>query len=259
MRCGRGGTGLVHGLDPADAALARFRYAIAANRVLLAGERFRRELKAGFHPNEPRIPAGNPGIGGQWTDEGGVSARVVRVQSRGPRVEEPPERIGDRLFDATPAEEALLEISQAQMQAALRRVQQLDPNWKPRPSLYETIEGEITANEAATREAQDRLYELSRVGSGPGPFAVESQPARGPGRSWTAAEIRENNRIGRTYGCHTCGTKDPETASGNYVLDHQAPIRLNRNGLPMRIYPHCALCSARQGDIVNHLADRDEY
>ena len=104
MRCGRGGTWLVHGLDPADAALARFRYAIAANRVLLAGERFRRELKAGFHPNEPRIPAGNPGIGGQWTDEGGVSARVVRVQSRGPRVEEPRERIGDRLFDATPAE-----------------------------------------------------------------------------------------------------------------------------------------------------------
>ncbi len=259
MRCGRGGTWLVHGLDPADAALARFRYAIAANRVLLAGERFRRELKAGFHPNEPRIPAGNPGIGGQWTDEGGVSARVVRVQSRGPRGEEPPERIAGRLFDATPAEEARLEISQAQMQAALRRVQQLDPNWKPRPSLYETIEGEITANEAATREAQDRLYELSRVGSGPGPFAVESQPARGPGRSWTAAEIRENNRIGRTYGCHTCGTKDPETASGNYVLDHQAPIRLNRNGLPMRIYPHCALCSARQGDIVNHLADRDEY
>ena len=246
-------------LDPADAALARSQYAIAANRVLLIGERFRRELKAGFHPNEPRIPAGNPGIGGQWTDEGGVSARVVRVQSRGPRGEEPPERIAGRLFDATPAEEARLEISQAQMQAALRRVQQLDPNWKPRPSLYETIEGEITANEAATREAQDRLYELSRVGSGPGPFAVESQPARGPGRSWTAAEIRENNRIGRTYGCHTCGTKDPETASGNYVLDHQAPIRLNRNGLPMRIYPHCALCSARQGDIVNHLADRDEY
>jgi hypothetical protein len=249
----------VQALDPADAALARSQYAIAANRVLLIGERFRRELKAGFHPNEPRIPAGNPGIGGQWTDEGGVSARVVRVQSRGPRGEEPPERIAGRLFDATPAEEARLEISQAQMQAALRRVQQLDPNWKPRPSLYETIEGEITANEAATREAQDRLYELSRVGSGPGPFAVESQPARGPGRSWTAAEIRENNRIGRTYGCHTCGTKDPETASGNYVLDHQAPIRLNRNGLPMRIYPHCALCSARQGDIVNHLADRDEY
>jgi hypothetical protein len=238
----------VQALDPAATALARFRYAIAANRVLLAGERFRRELKAGFHPNEPRIPAGNPGIGGQWTDEGGVSARVVRVQSRGPRGEEPPERIAGRLFDATPAEEARLEISQAQMQAALRRVQQLDPNWKPRPSLYETIEGEITANEAATREAQDRLYELSRVGIGPGPFAVESQPARGPGRNWTAEEIRENNRIGRIYGCHTCGTKDPGTRSGNFFVDHQPPNARNNRGRSQRIFPHCMICSARQGN-----------
>ncbi|MBN9076923.1 MAG: hypothetical protein J0H84_11955 [Rhizobiales bacterium] len=199
-------------LDPADAALARSQYAIAANRVLLIGERFRRELKAGFHPNEPRIPAGNPGIGGQWTDEGGVSARVVRVQSRGPRGEEPPERIAGRLFDATPAEEARLEISQAQMQAALRRVQQLDPNWKPRPSLYETIEGEITANEAATREAQDRL------------------------------------RIGRIYGCHTCGTKDPGTRSGNFFVDHQPPNARNNRGRSQRIFPHCMICSARQGN-----------
>jgi hypothetical protein len=150
--------------------------------------------------------------------------------------------------EATPAEEALLEISHAQMQAAVRRVQQLDPNWKPGPSLYETIDGEIAANEGATREAQDRLYELSRVGIGPGPFAVESQAARGPGRNWTAAEIRENNRIGRTYGCHTCGTKDPGTRSGNFFVDHQPPNARNNRGQPQRIFPHCMICSARQGN-----------
>lgn len=147
-----------------------------------------------------------------------------------------------------PRRHARLEISHAQLQAAVRRVQQLDPNWKPRPSLYESIEGEITANEAAAREAQDRLYELSRVGIGPGPFAVESQPARGPGRRWTADEIRENNRIGRTYGCHTCGTKDPGTRSGNFFVDHQPPNARNNRGQPQRIFPHCMICSARQGN-----------
>jgi len=60
----------VQSLDPAATALARFRYATAANRVLIAGERFRRVLKAGFRPDEPRVPAGNPD-GGQWTDGGG--------------------------------------------------------------------------------------------------------------------------------------------------------------------------------------------
>jgi hypothetical protein len=63
----------VQALDPAVTALARFRYATSANRVLLAGERFRRVLKAGFRPDEPRVPAGNPD-GGQWTDEGGGGA-----------------------------------------------------------------------------------------------------------------------------------------------------------------------------------------
>ena len=41
--------------------------------------------KAGFNPDEPRVPAGNPG-GGQWTTEGGNGA------SNDPRV----------LSDATP-------------------------------------------------------------------------------------------------------------------------------------------------------------
>jgi hypothetical protein len=71
--------------DPAATALARFRYAIAANRVLLAGERFRRVLKTGFRPNEPRVPAGNPD-GGQWTGGGGGGASVGVKQDVDPIV-----------------------------------------------------------------------------------------------------------------------------------------------------------------------------
>lgn len=87
------------GLDPTATVLARFRYATSANRVLIAGERFRRVLKANFHPAEPRVPAGNPD-GGQWTDEGGGGVSAGAEQGIDPIVtggtrdsEEPPERI----------------------------------------------------------------------------------------------------------------------------------------------------------------------
>lgn len=139
------------------------------------------------------------------------------------------------------------------MRAALRRVRELDPKWRPRPSAYETVEGEIAANQAATREAQARLAELQRLGIGPGSFAKESQPARGPGRNWTVEEIRENNRIGQQHGCHTCGTRDPRTPTGNFILDHQLSIAINPPGRSQRLFPHCLACSQRQGGYVKSL------
>jgi len=158
-----------------------------------------------------------------------------------------------RWAEATPEQETWLEISHAQMRGAIAEVQRLDRRWRPSPSAYETIEGEIAANEAATREAEGRIVELQRMGIGPGPFAVESQPARGTGRRWTAEEIRENNRIGRKYGCHTCGTKEPGTPTGNFVGDHQDPNALKPNGLPQRIFPHCLSCSRAQGGYIKQL------
>jgi len=183
------------------------------------------------------VPAGNPD-GGQWTDGGSV----IRVQNRPRSLGGGMRRIAGRQVDITPAQATRLEISHAQMQAAVRRVRELEPRWKPIPSAYETVEGEIAANNAAARQALDRLAVLQRRGIGPGPYAVESQPARGPGRRWTAEEIRENNRIGRKYGCHTCGTKDPGTPNGNFIGDHQHPNALNPLGRAQRIYPHCLAC-----------------
>lgn len=194
------------------------------------------------------MPAGSSD-GGQWTD-GDVESLIIaqsvprRPGGGGTR------RIGGRWTDANPAQATRLEISHAQMQAAIRQVRKIDPAWKPRPSLYETIEGAIAANEAATREAQARLRELQTVGIGPGSFAVESQPARSPARNWTKSEIRENNRIGREYGCHTCGTMQPGTRSGNFFVDHQLPNAWNPSGGPQRLFPHCATCSARQGNWI---------
>jgi hypothetical protein len=140
-----------------------------------------------------------------------------------------------------------LAIAQARADEAIARVRERDPNWRPRRSLYESTEGKIRALEAEAEEAQARASELARVGIGPGPFACESIPARGPGRDFTAAERAEINRIGYSTGCHTCGTRDPGTSRGNFALDHQLPNSRNPEGRPQRLYPHCSGCSVFQG------------
>lgn len=51
----------------------------------------------------------------------------------------------------------------------------------------------------------------------PGQFAVESIPARSPGRDFTALERRQVNAIGNEFGCHTCGNLSSGTPSGNWI------------------------------------------
>lgn len=84
----------------------------------------------------------------------------------------------------------------------------------------------------------------------PGPYATESIPARGPERDFTAAEREAVNEIGRKHGCHTCGSKDPGTKSGDFIPDHQPPSQL-APGQPQRLFPHCKACSRKQGGEVN--------
>ena len=84
----------------------------------------------------------------------------------------------------------------------------------------------------------------------PGPYAGESIPARGPGRDFTSEERSQINDIGNATGCHTCGSTDPGTQSGNFVADHQPPSALNPPGNPQRLYPQCLSCSRTQGGEV---------
>ncbi len=80
----------------------------------------------------------------------------------------------------------------------------------------------------------------------PGQFAGRSIPARGPGPV-NASEQSAINEIGGQTGCHTCGTTNPGTKSGNFVADHQPPSSL---ATPERLYPHCIRCSNSQGGVV---------
>jgi hypothetical protein len=134
-------------------------------------------------------------------------------------------------------------------------VQEIDPRWQPPASMSQGIEGAILSNQAALRQAEARLRELSSRGIGEGPFAQDSIPARGPGRL-RESEQRQVDAIGRLFGCHTCGTTEPGTGSGRFIGDHQIPSALNPAGQSQRLFPHCLSCSLRQGGSVQNLRGR---
>jgi hypothetical protein len=87
---------------------------------------------------------------------------------------------------------------------------------------------------------------------GPGPHAGDSVPA-GPSARPTKEQQDKINEIGSTTGCHTCGTTDPGTKSGNFVGDHQDPTKLNDPGKPQRYLPQCLSCSNQQGGLIRWL------
>jgi len=221
----------------------------------------KRTFAKDYDPDQPRVPAGSPD-GGQWTSDGGSgsstdpriisgaipgNASIPGAQYAGGIEEGEGENRVRQSLEATPAQEARLAIAESRWQDMISQVQALDINWKPTPGLYETVEGQMTNLEAQTQEAQNRLSELASFGIGPGPFAAESIPARGPDRDFTAQERAQINEIGSETGCHTCGTQDPETSSENFVPDNQPPSALNSIGGAQRLYPQCLTCSRRQG------------
>jgi hypothetical protein len=112
-----------------------------------------------FSPDQPRIPARNPG-GGQWTSGGGGSpsgrVRLAQAGGRSGRSS----AILARFPEATPEQEVRFFIAEASARNLLEQVRLRDPGWKPTPSLSSTIEGAISAAEAETREARARLAEI---------------------------------------------------------------------------------------------------
>jgi hypothetical protein len=232
-----------------------------------------------FRADQPRVPAGDPD-GGQWTDGSGGAGPMsfeewlaggwaapaaadidaTNTEELGDwdeSADEPTiEQVNNRSRGsgswpgASPGQQARLAASNVQAQAAIRRVQQIEPSWRPPASMSEGIEGAILSNQAALRQAEARLRDLQGRGLGPGPFAEESVPARGPGRA-NAKEQAEIDRIGRLFGCHTCGTTESGTLRGNFIGDHQLPSSINRDGRPQSLYPHCFSCSRSQGGFVN--------
>jgi len=87
---------------------------------------------------------------------------------------------------------------------------------------------------------------------GPGPFSKGSIPA-GPSAKPTAAQQRKINALGQKNGCHTCGTKQPGTKTGNFVGDHQPPTKMNPPGSQQRYHPQCKGRSDVQGGRLRYM------
>jgi hypothetical protein len=56
-------------------------------------------------------------------------------------------------------------MAQAWQQNAIARVREIEPNWRPKPSTHENVEGLIQTYEREVREAETRLAELTTMGS----------------------------------------------------------------------------------------------
>lgn len=110
------------------------------------------------------------------------------------------------------------------------------------------IGGGLLIYDVVTTVFGGAVYSDSDVPSnvGPGEYAEESVPA-GPSPRPTKEQQEQINENGDRYGCHTCGTKNPGTKSGNWIGDHQDPTIINAPGKPQVYYPHCVGCSNAQG------------
>lgn len=148
-------------------------------------------LKAGFHPDQPRIPPGRPD-GGQWVRVPGYAQvhRVLRRRASGGQI-----RIGGRSHPITPAQEAQFAQSYGAMRSALR-VRELDPTWRPPAQAYSSVEGLISANRAIELEARFRIFQLLRTRAELGLHAREWIPAPPTNRRLHRSEQRELDNIG---------------------------------------------------------------
>ena len=126
----------------------------------LATIRLRVLLKANFNPGQLRIPAGQPG-GGQWTGEDGGQVHLTQGRRGSIRL-----NVDGRLLEATPGQAARFAVAEPAAREAIRRVRELDPNWRPARSFVETIEGAIARANVNAREAEARLAEVLPRGFG---------------------------------------------------------------------------------------------
>jgi hypothetical protein len=146
-------------------------------------------LERRYSPDQPRVPAGSSG-GGQWTGGGGgdsgggfsgardVGGRVQTAQNTDPKVASDVDGSitlaqargrgrGGRFSgpgEATPSQLDRLEDTARLAREAETRVREVDPSWKPEPTLSDPthIESRIARNEDLTRQANARYSEHLR-------------------------------------------------------------------------------------------------
>jgi hypothetical protein len=119
-------------------------------------------------------------------------------------------------FTATPGQAARLATANARAQEVTRQVRELDPTWRPTPSLSDrnNVEGAIRTAEAEARQAEARLAELARDGIGGNTAHRSARPDRAPVPPRRHASSR-SAPTARSPACPICPAKSqraPRTA-----------------------------------------------
>ena len=193
-----------------------------------------------YSPDQPRAPAGNPS-GGQWTGEGGSSpsndSRVISDATPdnawipgaryagGIEEGEGENRVRGEPLEATPAQQARLAVAEGFWRDTISRVQALDRTGSLLQERMKRLRDKLLISSSSPRSQIIKLYpNLRASASAPGRSPVS------PSRHGVQVVISMSGRwprsnIGAETGCLTCGTTEPGTSSGNFVLDHQPPRR----------------------------------
>ncbi|MGH1420110.1 MAG: hypothetical protein ACRBCJ_14740 [Hyphomicrobiaceae bacterium] len=134
--------------------------------------------KANFNPNQPRIPAGNPG-GGRWTATGGTSLLRQRIrQNRRQRQQQDfivtagrrttlprTNRANGHVLTFTPAQQIRGNFAIQAINFHGTRARALDPNFRLRPIASTPLpESYIRGLEATARHARRSVNELLPLG-----------------------------------------------------------------------------------------------
>jgi hypothetical protein len=150
---------LVHGeIAPLPDEAAATRLA-KADRLLRAEADAKRAIrleparKAGFDPDEPRLPQGQSG-GGEWTDGGGTATQNPRTdapRTRQPRRRLTTEEVGNIVYNETRSLSGPgIEQARLAMANAIRNGENLPTG---RPQMATQIVGNVSPAEAATYQA----------------------------------------------------------------------------------------------------------
>jgi hypothetical protein len=107
---------------------------------------------------------------GRWIYDGGRRPRARKPEGRVQLAQNIPRGgrgsglSGVRWPDATLPQQARLTAAEVEAQAAIRRVQEIDPNWRPTPRLLRptSAEDEINGLEGIREDAEARLADLGR-------------------------------------------------------------------------------------------------
>lgn len=165
-----------------DRELAELRRELNALKAEMKFRRLLRDLKYGFNPNQPRVPAGSGRESGRWAGEGEThpavlsdvtpdneakpGGRYAAAKLTGPRTPSGQRPRAGRPQLPTLGERLVRQFEvDRRLKDVVERVQQIDPDWKPTtpsPSAFSNGDEALARREVQAEEARARLVELGQ-------------------------------------------------------------------------------------------------